>query len=340
MPSTIPHLQDYGVSETRGFLSDEHPLTTFTDSYFTPWDNLISHLSTSISAGSVRKQIHNLPLLDISKLSTEPEYRRAYVVLGFLTHAYVWSAGSDESPAGETIVPPQLAEPFLQACEVLGLRPVVSYAGLCLWNWKVNSSPSEEDNAISAFYNLDQLSSLASFTGSPGEDAFYHIPVLIEAEGGPLISLLLNAITASSRGDTTSVIATLQTSEATIARMMQHLPKMYARLDADEFYNQMRPFMAGGKGKLPRGGMVFLRSDRSEYVAECIGGSAAQSSLFQFLDLVLGTEHKVAAGSKETLFQVRSQIIVPYLSRHALTFYISRKCAHTCPENIETSSRK
>lgn len=305
MSLTLPDLQKFGISETRGFLSGDPPLTTFTDSYFSPWDDLVAPLHANISAGTIRKQVHSLPLLEVSKLSTELEYRRAYVVLAFLVHSYVWAASGDQKPENN-VFPSQIAEPFLQVCERLGLRPVLSYAGLCIWNWQVNNSDAAEQATDSAFYTLDQLSSLASFTGSRGEDAFYHVPVLIEAEGGPLISLLLNAIAASSQGDTASVKTALRASEAAIARMMQHLPKLYARLDADEFYNQMRPFMAGGKGKLPRGGMVFQRSDGSEYVAECIGGSAAQSSLFQFLDLVLGTEHAATPGNKETLFQVCS----------------------------------
>jgi len=64
---------------------------------------------------------------------------------------------------------------------------------------------------------------------------------------------------------------------------------------------------AGGKGAVDKGlpsGMVFQRSDGSEEAAQCIGGSAAQSSLFPFLDSVLGVKHDEPGDGKESVFQV------------------------------------
>lgn len=306
MSLKVPSLDDFGLSTRRGFLSDDPPLTAFDNAYFAQWDALVSDLPNLISTHAVRQKIKSLPILDAAKLSTRLEYQRAYVVLAFLVHAYVWAGGSDSERKPEEVVPPQLAEPFLKVCEVLDTEPVLSYAGLCLWNWRASEAARVSEGG---FYELDTLTSLGTFTGSCGEDAFYHVPVLIEAEGGPLLAILLDALQATENHDVETVKKAFETSAETFKRMTHHLPKMYAKLDADAFYHQLRPFLAGGKGMESKGlkrGVVFQRINGTEYVAQCIGGSAGQSSLFQFLDIVLGTEHKAPVGSKQTLFQVRS----------------------------------
>ena len=46
--------------------------------------------------------VDELPILSTSKLNGEPEWRRAYVVLAYLTHAYVWGG---EKPKEVSIAP-------------------------------------------------------------------------------------------------------------------------------------------------------------------------------------------------------------------------------------------
>lgn len=298
LTTELPNLERFSVSKTRGFLSDEPPLTAFADPHFHPWDLLITSLPSLVSTRAIRREIQTLPLLDASRLSTDLEHQRAYVVLAFLIHAYVWTGPSEAENKPEPVVPPQLAEPFLYVCEKVGLQPVLSYAGLCIWNWQAVDSITREENG---FFSLEQLKSVGSFTGSRGEDAFNHVPVLVEAEGGPLVYLLLSAI---QNGDSESLTSALITAEVTFTRMTRHLPKLYPVLDADMFYNTLRPLLAGGKDLPPRGGVVFQKTDGTEEAVACIGGSAAQSSLFQFLDVVLGTEHKAGPGVQRTLFEV------------------------------------
>ena len=139
----------------------------------------------------------------------------------------------------------------LQVCKYLGMNPVVSYAGLCSWNWQIRNGGGME---------LENLDTIASFTGTRGEAAFYHVPVLIEYYGGHLIHLLNDAIRAASDGERTKVIEALRETSEAIVRMGNQFPKFHGVLDAQSFYHQHRPFMAGGKGSeekgLPRG-MVF-----------------------------------------------------------------------------------
>ncbi|KAJ3493226.1 hypothetical protein NLG97_g4861 [Lecanicillium saksenae] len=295
-------LSGYGICSQLGFLSSEAPATAFANQYYAEWDSIAAQLPSLLKSQNLAAHIERLPLLSTSYLEHELQYRRAYVVLGFLIHGHVW--GNSASGPCER-VPPQLGEPFLEVCQELGVSPVLSYSGLVLWNWKVTGAPYAN---YGKFPDLPNLTSLVSFTGTRGEDAFYHVPVLVEAEGGPLIPLLLQAVAAVETNDIAFVRSALETTAKILNDMGAHLPKLYAVLDADMFYHQLRPFLPGGKGMeekgLPRG-IVFQKSDGSEVEVKCIGGSAAQSSLFPFLDHVLGVEHQEAQ-SRESVFKEMS----------------------------------
>lgn len=284
----LPKPEDYGISPRVGFLSPHRPLTVFKDPYYEPWDVIIADLSTLISSNRLEDEVKKLPLLTTDKLTDEPDYRRAYVVLAFLVHAYVWSP---EEPNEN--VPPQITEPFLQVCEYLRMETVLSYAGLCSWNWQIRNGGGMD---------LEHMETIASFTGTQGEAAFYHVPVLVEFEGGHLVHLLLDAVRAAADDSRGVVVKALNETTKSIIRMGEQLPKMYSVLDANFFYHVLRPFLAGGKGMeekgLPRG-MVFTKSDGSETERKLVGGSAAMSSLFPFLDYALGVIH-----SNDSVFQV------------------------------------
>lgn len=303
MSAQIPNLEKFGLSKSLGFLSDERPLESFTNSYFAAWDDISGTLPQDIRSHEIGDKVRRLPILDGTKLVTELQYRRAYVALAFIIHGYTWAGSADGKPLGE--IPPQLADPFLHVCDHLGLQPVLSYAGLCLWNW---AAIGGSGSASGGFPDLGQMKSMATFTGTRGEDAFYHVPVLIEAEGGPLVSLLLNAVAAADDSNDAFVIKALNDSAETLVRMGAHLPKMYPVLDAQHFYHTIRPYFGAGVGNedkgLPRG-VVFQRSNGIEEEVKCIAGTAGQSAFFQFLDLVLGVEHKKPEDAKETFFQVR-----------------------------------
>lgn len=280
-PTELPDPSGYGISPKYGFLSSHPPATSFKDPYYQPWDTIVPTISTLIQSGQLDKEIKNLPLLKTSNLQNELEYQRAYVILAFLAHAHVWQ---NHSVPNEKI-PPQISEPFLEVCKYLEMQPVISYAGLCTWNWQIRNSGEME---------LENLKPIGSFTGTRGEAAFYHIPVLIEYHGGHLMHLLIDAMRAAMADERDTVLEALKETSESIDRMGDQFAKFRGVLDAKVFYHQHRPFMAGGKGMeekgLPRG-MVFQRSDGTEVPHQLVGGSASQSSLFQFLDYALGVTH-------------------------------------------------
>lgn len=82
-------LSNYGFSRN-GFLPGDAPLQCLPDAYYAPWEDVARGLTASIRSGTIREAIESLPLLSTINLRTEAEWRRAYVVLAYFTHAYVW----------------------------------------------------------------------------------------------------------------------------------------------------------------------------------------------------------------------------------------------------------
>ena len=73
-----------------GFLPDHIPLNKLRDPYYQPWEDVASKLPDHIAKRSIRETVNNLPILSTENLREEEEWRRAYVVLAFLLHAYIW----------------------------------------------------------------------------------------------------------------------------------------------------------------------------------------------------------------------------------------------------------
>lgn len=177
--------------------------------------------------------------------------------------------------------------PLLEVCEHLELPPVATYAGLVLWNFK----PIFPDEPIN---ELDNLACINTITGSLDEQWFYLVSVAIEARGGPAISLVLQAIAAARIGNSTVVMEYLQALAEMIDDIGALLERMYEHCDPYVFYNKIRPYLAGSKNMADAGlpnGLLYDDGKKPEH-RQYGGGSNAQSSLIQFLDLALGVEHR------------------------------------------------
>lgn len=86
----IPRLEDYSISRRNGFLPDQKPLRRLPDLYYEPWEDVIDNLQPLILTKRIRAAVDALPLLSISRLQTEAQLQRAYSILGFLSHSYIW----------------------------------------------------------------------------------------------------------------------------------------------------------------------------------------------------------------------------------------------------------
>jgi hypothetical protein len=86
----IPILSDYGISPEHGFLPPETPIEVLPDPYYAKWETVLANLQALLLSRRLRHTIDALPVLSTRLLKTEAEWRRAYVVLVFMLHGYIW----------------------------------------------------------------------------------------------------------------------------------------------------------------------------------------------------------------------------------------------------------
>lgn len=281
----IPKPEDYDVSSTNGFLPTEPPILRLANDYYEPWEFIVKNLQGLIVSKRLRETVDKMPVLSTKHLADEAQWRRAYSVLAFIAHAYIW--GGDK-PSER--VPPPVTVPFMAACKYLELPPVATYAGVVLWNWKPIFEAEQSDT-------LANLDTIETFTGSLDEKWFYLISVAIESRAGPIIPLMLRAIEAADDMDRSTATECLRSFAERLDELAAILGRMYDNCDPHVFYHRIRPFLAGSKNMaeagLPRG-VIFDNGgpmNKQRYV-QFSGGSNAQSSIIQFFDIVLDIQHR------------------------------------------------
>ncbi|ERS97507.1 hypothetical protein HMPREF1624_05675 [Sporothrix schenckii ATCC 58251] len=272
----------YGLSDN-GFLPPQLPLATLPDPYYAPWEAIIRQLPALLQANRLRNEVDRLPILSVHALRSEPEWRRAYLILAFLTHAYIWG---DDVVAD--VLPPCIAVPLLAVADHLELPPVATYAALNLWNF------TTEGTGDMPFDQLDRLHALHTFTGTESESWFYVVSVAMEYRAAKIVPVLLQAQAARTNADIPTVTAALRRFVPCVQDIGRLLDRMHERCDPSIFFFQIRPFLAGSKHMAAQGlpnGVFYDEGDGRGAWRQLRGGSNGQSSLLQFFDIVLGVEH-------------------------------------------------
>jgi len=297
-------LEDYDISPINGFIPHDLPLQQL-DSYYAGWEEAVRQLPANFSQKTYRSKLDNLAILSTSKLHTKAEWQRAYVLLTFMTHGYIWGGEVPaevflpfqffQTNANEIqILPPCISVPIIVVAEHLGIPPTATAASLCLYNFSA-SSPD-------LLTSPEELASLHTFTGTRDEEWFYLVSVAIEARGAPIIPIMLSAMDAVRAKNPSMVIECLTKFVICVNEITALLERMYEECGPEVFYHEIRPALAGSKNMaaagLPRG-VFYDEGDGKGEWRQCSGGSNAQSSTIQFLDLILGIRHFPTKSSDE-----------------------------------------
>ena len=182
-------------------------------------------------------------------------------------------------------LPANIAEPFIEVSDHLEMPPVATYGAQNLWNYRLLNQRrpvSDPENVVA----------LTTFTGSVDESWFYAIPTAIEARGAPIIPLTLEAFQGVSLGRADVVIACLKKICVLIEALAALLPRMYEKCNPFFFFNEIRPFLAGTFGAELVEGIYYEQNDGRGSHRLYKGPTAAQSSLFHFLDISFGVRHR------------------------------------------------
>lgn len=261
--------REYLISPRHGFLPDTPPLARL-PRYYVAWDELAYNLPDIVTAGLVENEVKQLPVISPDRLGSHLAYERAMLVLSFISHAYL---NDPDEPRKK--LPEALAVPWTHVAHRLDRPPVLSHASAVLHNWSL----IYEDQPFS----LNNLAVLQRYKGGIDEAWFFLITVMIEYQGASLINNILKCYSAITNGIDQSLVL-LDTIVQGLNDITDTLNRMVEKCDPHVFYHQTRPFLATLDGIIYEG--------VSEQPQRWLGGSAAQSSLIQMIDLAFGVKHK------------------------------------------------
>jgi len=92
-------LEDFGVSRS-GFLPATNP-SRLSNPYYSKWENMVVCLPRLLREKLLRDAVKEMPVLSTSNLFSLAEWQRAYLLLSFMTHGYIWGG---EAPSEVTIL--------------------------------------------------------------------------------------------------------------------------------------------------------------------------------------------------------------------------------------------
>lgn len=271
-------LGKYNISVKRGFLPNTDPLLSLPEA-FRPWEEVGASLATLITSKKLRHTVEALPNFPTDELIYEREWWRAYSLLTFIAHAYVWCEG-DEGVA--SMLPELLSIPWCTVARHLDMPPVITHATAVMYNWYSCQFNQE--------LNRNNISCLFSFTGSRDEEWFYIATVLVEKAAADAICEIPSILKNCNSSNNAGLVKNLLVVEQSIRAMQEAVYHMRDECNPTVFYSKIRTYHAGWKNSdaLP-GGLLY--EGVADKPLQYSGGNAGQSSTLATLDVLLGVVH-------------------------------------------------
>ncbi|KAK2837450.1 hypothetical protein Q5P01_014662 [Channa striata] len=275
-------LDSYHVSKELGFILPE-PLAELPP-YYKPWMDVALRIPELVQSHELRSHIDQMPLLSSSFLQKHRELRLAHLALSMMTMGYVWQEGDNNTV--ETL-PCNLAVPYWEVSQRLGLPPILTHADGVLANWKKKDPEGP--------FNMENLELLVSLPGGDSVRGFFLVTLLVEVAGAPAVRNIATVINSIRCGDTEAVARALEDITQSIQDMTDTLKLMQVYVEPSIFYGVLRIYLSGWKDNpcMPKG--LTYEGVRTEPM-EFSGGSAAQSSLLHCFDELLGIKHEAKSG--------------------------------------------
>uniref|UniRef100_A0A8B9NIB4 I23O2 dioxygenase n=1 Tax=Accipiter nisus TaxID=211598 RepID=A0A8B9NIB4_9AVES len=251
-------LTRFQLSEEYGFLLPD-PLTELPEPYG-PWMEIAHDLPQLIASHQLRSQVHQMPQLSTQHLRGREELHLAHLVLSFITMGYLWQEGEEGTVK---VLPQNLAVPFWEVSQALGLPPILSHTDFVLANWR-RKNPNR---------NLDTIISLP---GGESLRGFILVTLLVEKAAVPGIKV----------GYRRAICAILQLDEETLHKALQELAEPPRGHSLPDFH--VFPLSWKDNPAMPDG---LIYEGVSDEPMAYSGGSAAQSTILHAFDELLGIRH-------------------------------------------------
>ena len=273
-------LQQFDISK-KGFLPDTCVTQLPPNQSF--YQEVLDNLSETVSSGpKFRQMVDRLPeyneqTYDVNQLSIS-EKKFMYSFLSMVCHRYIWCNGPKNAIDR---LPAEIGLPWWQISKDLGLATVLTHAAVDLYNWHL-IDPNEE-------FSLDNIWTNMTMTGTESESWFYLVMIAIEGIGGSLLESIINLPNDLQSKSNTSIANFLSHFHSILTQLTKIIKRMYEKCQQDVFFNQIRIYLAGSQNDYLPNGLTI--QGLNNQVLRYAGGSAAQSSLIQVYDAVLGIHH-------------------------------------------------
>ena len=277
-------LSDYGMSRTRGYLSQYEIDAIELPERFDTVLGAASNLSALITTGRVRHWLDALPdplISDWAKDAPEEEVRTAMVHYSFLVQAYVW---------GEAVpprhLPANLSRPMCALADRLGQAPLLPYSGYVLDNWY----RLDKSGPIA----LDNIAMYQNFLGGADENWFVLVHVAIEAEAGVLLDNAARLVSVARQGDEAEATRLLVEMDQAWERIYGHFARMPEQCDPYVYFHRVRPYIHGWANNpaLEGGGLIYEGMERYGGEPQAFRGqTGSQSSIVPAMDALFQVRH-------------------------------------------------
>nr|ACC96232.1 indoleamine 2,3-dioxygenase [Ovis aries] len=271
--------KEYHIDEDVGFALPL-PLEELPHPY-DAWISIARNLPELINNNQLRVEVEKLAKLSIDGLRGHKAQRLAHLVLGYITMAYVWGRGDEDI---RKVLPSNIAVPYCQLSEKLGLPPILLYADCVLANWK-----KKDPNGPMTYENMDIL---FSFPGGDCGKGFFLVSLLVEIAAASAIKVIPNIFDAVQREDTDTLQKALLDISSSLRKAKKAFSQIHEYVDPNLFFSVLRIYLSGWKGN-PLLSEGLLYEGVWDTPKKFAGGSAAQSSIFQCFDVLLGIQHTV-----------------------------------------------
>ncbi|XP_048143233.1 indoleamine 2,3-dioxygenase 2-like isoform X1 [Corvus hawaiiensis] len=231
-PPLLLALTRFQVSEEFGFLLPD-PLTELPAPYG-PWMDIARELPQLIMSHQLRSHVHQMPQLSTQHLRGREELHLAHLVLSCITMGYVWQEGEEGTVQ---VLPRNLAVPYWEVSQALGLPPILSHADFVLANWR-----RKDPNGPLEIENLDTIITLP---GGESLRGFILVTLLVEKAAVPGIKAIIGALRAILQCDEETLHRALQELAGAIEAMSEALRRMHDYVDPEVFYTVIRIFLSG-----------------------------------------------------------------------------------------------
>ncbi|XP_031947748.1 indoleamine 2,3-dioxygenase 2 isoform X5 [Corvus moneduloides] len=135
------------------------------------------------------------------------------------------------------VLPRNLAVPYWEVSQALGLPPILSHADFVLANWR-----RKDPNGPLEIENLDTIITLP---GGESLRGFILVTLLVEKAAVPGIKAIIGALRAILQCDEETLHRALQELAGAIEAMSEALRRMHDYVDPEVFYTVIRIFLSG-----------------------------------------------------------------------------------------------